>query len=139
MSEIIHTPKGTVEVYPWNVFQSDMYGKMLPALESLHSIKPFSSVWGPPRGGLPAAVIISYWFDIPLYIHPKIDEEDMLIVDDIADTGETLSRMLPLAQRHFTIATLFYHRQSTVVPSIWLREKTTDWIKFPWERKMTPD
>ncbi|KKU52976.1 MAG: hypothetical protein A3H69_01040 [Candidatus Sungbacteria bacterium RIFCSPLOWO2_02_FULL_47_9] len=139
MNEIVHTPNGTVEIYSWKEFQSDMYEKMLPALESIHAIQPFTSVWGPPRGGLFAAGIISYWFDIALYIHPKTNEESMLVVDDIADTGKTLSRFLPLEKRRYTIATLFYHRQSSVVPTIWLREKTTDWIKFPWERKMTPD
>jgi len=54
--------------------------------------------------------------------------KDTLIVDDIADTGETLKNY-----EKFFIATLYYHKQSIVKPNIWIYEKKDQWIQFPWE------
>jgi len=87
----------------------------------------FDGVWGPARGGLPLAVAMSHFLNIPFCKKPK--SRKTLIVDDIADTGKTL---LKYAETH-TIATLFYHTQSVFEPNIWLRKKTNKWIVFPWE------
>lgn len=88
----------------------------------------FDGVWGPPRGGLPLAVVLSHALDLPLLTKPK--SKKTLIVDDIADTGKTLQ---PYAASNF-IATLFYHSESTFEPNLWLRKKSRAWIVFPWEK-----
>lgn len=49
-------------------------------------------------------------------------------MDDIADKGKTL---MPFTDRFF-IFTLFYHRQSVVVPDYWVYEKKDNFIVFPW-------
>lgn len=89
--------------------------------------RPFCGVYGFPRGGLPIAVWVSHKAGLPLLMAPH---DGALLVDDIADTGGTLKRY---AGKYF-IATMFYHRQSVVVPDLWLFEKTNEWIVFPWER-----
>ena len=90
--------------------------------------KKFDGVWGPARGGLPLAVCLSHRLNLPFLLKPK--SKNTLIVDDIADTGKTLKKF---AGKGYFIATWFYHRQSKVVPQVWIREKKDDWIVFPWE------
>lgn len=146
--------------YPWEEFLPDMYQRIIPQL--LPRAKEFIGVLGLPRGGLNMAVIISHQLEIPLVLwgqpDPTIPMDDaalaekrgapyqnnmtmyvsswpldtrILIVDEIADTG----RRLAPYKNHF-IVTLFYHRQSIVIPNIWLHEKRDDeWIVFPSEKE----
>jgi len=94
-------------------------------------------IYGIPRGGLVVAVRLSHILGKPLigsinFEHDNIDFKALLVVDDIADTGKTLDYW-----RNHTdvkIATVYYHRQSSVIPDIWVYEKQRNWITFPWER-----
>lgn len=144
--------------YTWEEFLPDVYQRIIPQL--LPRAKEFSGVLGLPRGGLNMAVIISHQLEIPLVLwgipDPTIPDDAVaaekrgapyqshmtvyvsswpmdpriLIVDEIADTGH---RLFPY-KNHF-IVTLFYHRQSIVIPNIWLHEKKDDeWIVFPPEK-----
>lgn len=83
------------------------------------------NIFGIPRGGLVLAVYLSHMLDLPLVMKPS---KDSLIADDIADTGQTLKPY----KNHY-IVTLYYHKQSIVIPDIWIREKKSRWIKYPWE------
>lgn len=88
-------------------------------------------VYGIPRGGWPIAVHLSHHLDLDIrFSHPsvgcKIDE--VLIVDDIADTGVTLR-----AFQDYCIATIFYKPRSIIKPQFYIKE-TTKWVVFPWER-----
>ena len=43
-----------------------------------------------------------------------------------------------IGQIHYSIKdniimTLYYHKQSTVIPDYWIHEKKNEWILFPWE------
>lgn len=87
-----------------------------------------SGVYGIPKGGLCIAVMLSYKLGIPLLLAPC---EDCIVVDDIADTGITLKHY---ASKGYYISTMYYHRQSEVIPNFWIEEKTDEWISFPWER-----
>jgi len=89
----------------------------------------FSSLFGVPRGGLVVAVYLSHLLDIPVTIH-SIDDET-LIVDDISDTGKTLSGF----KHENYIATLHYKKGSIVEPAFWVRKKKDKWIVYPWEIK----
>ena len=89
----------------------------------------FKSIYGIPRGGLVPAVYLSHLLDIPLVQKP---EKGCIIVDDIADTGQTLKMYRNMK---YSIATIYYHTQSIVEPDIWVYQKTDAWIKFPWEIK----
>ncbi len=109
--------------YTWVQFDIDI---RIMVLKIGISGKKFNGIWGPPRGGLIPAVVLSYALDLPILLKPT---PDTLIVDDVADTGKTLDQY---KEKNF-IATLFYHQQSIVVPDIWIREKKEEWIVFPWE------
>ena len=96
-------------------------------------------IYGPPRGGLPLAVALSHRLDLPIiesidtyWIHYSRPRTKMLVVDDIADTGETLK---PLVGPNIISYTIYYHQQSIVEPDCWIFEKKDDWIVFPWETK----
>lgn len=62
----------------------------------------------------------------------------VLVVDDIADSGETLDAVMRYLKSEFkTIdfksATLFYKKTSIYEPDFWINE-ADDWIDFFWER-----
>lgn len=66
------------------------------------------------------------------------DASRVLIVDDIADSGETLLAVmehLKVKYPHilFHSATLFYKKSSLYEPHTWINE-ADDWIDFFWER-----
>lgn len=61
----------------------------------------------------------------------------ILVVDDLVDSGKSLSFVLNLLQAHAPHATiktavLFYKKCSSITPDYYAQE-TTDWIVFPWE------
>lgn len=62
----------------------------------------------------------------------------VLVVDDIADSGETLLKIMRYLQEKYTniefkSATLFYKKTSVYEPHFWINE-ADDWIDFFWER-----
>ncbi|MDD5202040.1 MAG: phosphoribosyltransferase family protein [Sulfurimonas sp.] len=62
----------------------------------------------------------------------------ILVVDDIADSGETLEAIMKhlvkkYPQIEFKSATLFYKTTSIYEPNFWVKE-ADDWIDFFWER-----
>ena len=72
---------------------------------------------------------------------------NVLILDDIADSGETLAAVRKTLERRyphirFTTATLFYKpKKSIVEPDLWLKEADDEWIDFFWSddlREMGP-
>ena len=90
-------------------------------------------ILGIPRGGLVLATMLSYRLDLPLHlVSEPIRDNKVLVVDDIADTGQTLERVLKNLSRSITF-TMHHHRQSVVTPHAWLHEKTDEWIVYPWE------
>jgi len=92
------------------------------------------SVYGIPRGGLVPAVYIAHLLKVPINGYNKSNGKNPLIVDDIADTGQTLK---PYKTFDYKTATIYYHKQSIVEPDIWIYEKKDDWILFPWETTET--
>ena len=72
-------------------------------------------------------------FNTPIMIKKRV-----LIVDDIADSGETLKEVLKALKEknptcEFKIATLFYKKSSVVQPDYTLHE-ATEWIEFFWNK-----
>lgn len=88
----------------------------------------YKYIFGIPRGGLIVAVWLSHQLQIPYTSNLFIDPE-ILVVDDIADTGKTL---FDLGQSWDT-ATLYYKIRSSVKPTYYAQE-TSNWIVFPYER-----
>lgn len=132
------------QYYTFEQFATDVE-KIARAAEA--SGRKFKSVWGPARGALPLAVCLSHRMNLELVLRPPLEPtpldaslsaagyfnklaEEVLIVDDVADTGKTLAEY---KHRGFFIATLFKHPKSSFEPNVWLHEKGSDWIVFWWE------
>lgn len=106
-------------------------------------IKNVDYVVGIPRGGLILAVMMSHKLNIK---HMTIDhlekleefdlninKKNILIVDDISDSGHTLKHY---KKQGYTTATLDVRNTTVTKPDYycnWL--ETTDWIVYPWEKK----
>ena len=92
------------------------------------------AVYGLPRGGLPIAVSLSHKLNLPLlmdyYDRKIVTNKQILVVDDIADTGNTLK---DFQNQHNVICTFHYHQQSIVKPDFYCEEKGDKWIVYPWE------
>ncbi len=81
-------------------------------------------------------------FNIPEMSHAQ----NILIVDDIVDSGETLKLVIKsLSQRYpnanFKTASLFYKESASIKPN-WYAQYATDWIDFFWTtdlRKQSAD
>ena len=87
----------------------------------------FTGVYGPARGGVTIAAILSNRYDLPYLGAPQVG---CLCVDEICDSGDTA---LAWRQKGYTIATMYYNRNAKVEPEIWWKEKNDKWIIFPWE------
>jgi hypothetical protein len=70
----------------------------------------------------------------------SVSGKKVLVVDDVADTGESLRLVREhLGEQNATevkIATVYYKPWSVLVPDYYGKE-TSSWIVFPWERKET--
>ena len=67
-----------------------------------------------------------------------IDKKRVLVVDDIADSGETLKVVMAHLEENFKdiefkSATLFYKQTSCYEPHFWINE-AHNWIEFFWEK-----
>ncbi len=151
---MVYIPEGVEKFhYSWEQLDADVE-ETARAIES--SGRQFTHIYGIPRGGYTLAVCLSHRLNLRfadvsrkfmsdqmtvedfmevepgIWTMQNVPLEKILIVDDIADTGRQLQ---PYRDAGFSIATLFYHKQSTVVPDIWLHEKKEQWIVFPWEKE----
>lgn len=102
-------------------------------LKALHEQHHFTGVYGIPRGGVVLAAMASYKLDIPMLMAPC---KGCLIVDDIADTGNSLRHYVPnrTNENKYFIATVSYSAHSAVTPQYYQHVKVDgQWVVFPWE------
>ena len=119
------------------------------------SDNPFQGIVGISRGGLIPAVILSHELKLPLtcidysspdgagddkrveFSLPPINQRDILIVDDIADTGRTLfeTTMHYLKRGHFISTAALYWKESDIHTEFYAQKLPADapWVIFPWE------
>ena len=97
-------------------------------LSSVTDLTQYTGVYGPARGGVVFATIISNRFNLPYLGAPQ---KGCLIVDDICDTGNTA---LCWKDKGYTIATMYYKKGAKVEPNFWWKEKEDKWIVFPIEK-----
>ena len=100
----------------------------------------FKYITGIPRGGLIPAVLLSHKLNIPYLPFESVsglflfNQKDVLIVDDISDTGNTLFDIADLK-----LATLLVRHTSKLFPDFYAEEiKDDSWIVFPWEQVSAP-
>ena len=99
------------------------------------------------RGGLPLAVTLSHQLNVPLVVptyghsYAMISDKNILIVDDISDTGQEMRQQLLHADQFGckNVRTLvLIEREGTIQPTTYKWKyisKDEGWIVFPWERK----
>ena len=96
-----------------------------------NNLDDINYIHGLSRGGLIPAVMLSHKLNIPYTDHPStVHGKKVLIVDDIADSGETLKKW-----DNYQTAVLHYKPDtSKTVPTIWaVQHVTGDWVVYPWE------
>jgi uncharacterized protein len=111
------------------------------------------------RGGLPVAGAVSYALglknccvmnveyytgidqrlEVPVILPPVLDLIDlgdacMLVVDDVADTGETLALVANTIRPHVAElrTAVLYEKSRSVVKCDYVWRRTDLWIDFPW-------
>lgn len=89
----------------------------------LKSKKQYKAIYGIPRGGVPIAMVLSEKLGIPLVNSPE--HEDILIVDDLIDSGNTLKDL------QGTKAVLYRKPHSPEVD--FFVSEIDDWIEFFYE------
>ena len=123
------------EFISWEQYQYAIDRMVLHYKQSTR-ISDCGAVYGLPRGGLPIAVSLSHKLDLPLlmnyYDRKIVTDKKILVVDDIADTGNTLK---DFESPHNVICTLHYHEDSIVLPNYYVKLKGDKWIVYPWETR----
>lgn len=93
--------------------------------------KDFDRICGIPRGGLVVAVALSHATGKPLTLF--LENPNLLLVDDISDSGKTLGYYSKDAK--YT-ATIHIVRDTQFIPTTWVLEKPKDtWVVYPWEKE----
>ena len=111
----------------WEQFEKDI--KVLVTKIKKHCKEEqmrFKAICAVPRGGVVVGVRLSHLLGIPLSGECAFNT---LIVDDVSDTGKTLSRAGLFL---FPVATL-YRKDGTIVEPRFCVRTINKWIVFPWE------
>jgi hypoxanthine phosphoribosyltransferase len=140
-----------------------IFGKQINSIVKVINSRSteYTRVVGISRGGLPLGVALSHRLNLPFSVvgvssynddtneqetlicdTPDIIfkgwEGNILIVDDIADSGQTLKFLREKTNKYHNIkcttVTIYYKERSIIRPDIYL-ETTEKWIVFPWENK----
>lgn len=88
------------------------------------------TIYGIPRGGLIIAVMLSHKLNIRLSQTIPLDHSDLLIVDDIIDSGNTMQFNSSLKT---TTASILYRKTSNFKPDVYVKDAEDYWWVFPWE------
>lgn len=91
------------------------------------------------------AINVEFYTDVhetlpdPVLLAPLLDTEALrdkrlLVVDDVADSGRTLSLVLGLLRRHCADvrSAVIYAKPTSEVDPDFVWRRTDDWIVFPW-------
>ena len=123
--------------YNWEMFDKD--------IKTIHNyIKclrtKILAIVAIPRGGLVLGTKLSHLLNIPLFfslneVSKKYKQNEICIVDDISDTGETLKI---LGVDNYNVITLFMKPQTNFIPNFFCKlANNNSWIVFPWENEKT--
>jgi len=132
-------------MHEWNkiiLSPQEFHDKILKLVAMIPKGK-YTHVYGIPRGGLIVAVYLSHYCNLTLTTNflNSLDK-DMLIVDDITDTGKTLQELVSIydfkdpyyTRGNHGIATIHYKPRSPVRPTYFVDQcLNTDWIVYPYE------
>ena len=106
-------------------------------LDTIHqqSKGEINFVTGVPRGGTILAVLYSHRFNVEYMDYRSNKYTNLLILDDISDSGETFTKL----KEEYDIpkyAALHYKETSNFKPDYFAKKIHSDfgWIVYPWER-----
>ena len=70
----------------------------------------------------------------PVPVAVDLSGQKILIIDDVADTGETLRMVRDFCDQHVaeTRTAVLYEKPSSVVRCDYVWKRTSEWISFPW-------
>lgn len=90
------------------------------------------SIYGIPRGGLIPAVMLSHKLGLPMV---DIIGKNTLVVDDMSDSGVTLSKM----PGQFSAVLFHKPHTSCFTPNVYSKlHEGDEWLVFPWEEFDAP-
>jgi GTP cyclohydrolase IA len=93
----------------------------------------FTSIYGVPKGGVPLAVALSRELGLRLSNHRSAFPFEVLVVDDIIDSGTTRKRF---HQHHF--ACLHCKNVAEAEPTFAVHANVDKWIQYWWEGEEKP-
>jgi xanthine phosphoribosyltransferase len=143
-----------MKYYSYDNFKNDT-NKLIDLVKNSN----FDAIVAVARGGLTLSHVMAEGLDIRQVqsirteLYDKTDKRDqisifakcdfksakkVLVVDDIADSGDTLKAVMKYLENDFSdidfsSATLFYKKTSIYKPDFWINE-TKEWIEFFWEK-----
>lgn len=119
--------------YTWKMFDKDV-----KLIANWIRTKEIKAIFAIPNGGLVLGVALANRLKLPLYSNWKqvtlknYKRNEIVIVDDISDTGKTLQNLKYV--RYFLTATLTVKDWTKFPPDYHCQEYlSTDWVSFPWE------
>lgn len=109
----------------------DILAQKLTTCQGLAGIGnwPFNKIYGIPRGGLPVAIALSNRMGLPLTDNPN--QERVLIVDDLVDSGATMEKYRGDRGQCFACLHVKPHSPR---PEFFSREIPNEWIQYFWEK-----
>ena len=144
--------------YPYEEYKQDLK-TLISRID-----KPFDAILGIARGGLSMAQMLGEYYDLrEVYAINTIGYEDtekkdsvevfnlpdlksakqVLIVDDIVDSGDTLVEVLKVLNQKYPVVTfftasLFYKKTAKITPT-WYVKEPRGWIEFFWSEDLKKD
>lgn len=141
--------------YPYEEYKQDLK-RLIAKID-----QPFDAILGIARGGLSMAQMLGEYYDLrEVYAINTIGYEDtekkasvevfnipdlksakqVLIVDDIVDSGDTLVEVLAMLNKiypnvTFITASLFYKKTAKISPT-WYVKEPKGWIEFFWSEDL---
>ena len=141
--------------YPYQEFKEDLK-TLIQKID-----QPFDAILGVARGGLSMAQMLGEYYDLrEVYAINTIGYEDtqkkesvevfnvpdlkfakqVLMVDDIVDSGDTLVEVLEVLNKKypgitFKTASIFYKKTAKIAPT-WYVKEPQGWIEFFWSEDL---
>lgn len=94
----------------------------------------YTALYGVPRGGIPVALALSKITGLPLTEWPEEEDDSILVVDDLVDSGATRDKY---HNNDFACLHIKDHTPALSIPEYYIDKKSC-WIEYWWETNETP-
>ena len=122
-----------MNILSWN----DVNALVEKVVDELAGNIQFKYIYGIPRGGLVLAVMLSHRLNLEFIQklptnYPEELFDEILVVDDIIDKGETAKEYMEKGVKNFVC---LHYKASSNIPIVFCPQIKTDdeWILYPWE------